>query len=107
MSTSVAGTDSDQLLLSGAIQDVRLEHLGGSIGTEVFRLFFRNVEVGQARFYSSRKTILIRFDLPEDFTDCPDFFRGEDEDTEEPFQCPAWNTWGEFSKALIAYPLNR
>jgi hypothetical protein len=67
--------------------------------------FFRNIEVGQARFYSSRKTILIRFDLPEDFTDCPDFLRGEDEDTEKPFQCPAWNTWEQFLKSLKTYPL--
>jgi hypothetical protein len=95
----------DQMLLSGSIPDVRLEYFGGSIGTDVFRLFFRNIEVGQARFYSSRKTILIRFDLPEDFTDCPDFLRGEDEDTEKPFQCPAWNTWEQFLKSLKTYPL--
>jgi hypothetical protein len=98
---------SDHLLLSDSIQDVRLEYLGGSITTDVFRLFFRGIEVGQARFYSSRMTLLIRFDLPEDFTDCPDFFRGEDEETGEPFRCPAWNTWDEFSKALTAHPHTR
>jgi hypothetical protein len=106
MKTTTAAT-TDHLLLSESIQGVRLEYFGGSISTDVFRLFFHDIEVGQVRFYSSRKTILIRFDLPEDFTDCPDFFRGEDEDTGQPFQCPAWNTWGEFSKALIACPLIR
>lgn len=98
---------SDYLLLSGSIQDIRLEYIGSSISSDVFRLFFQDTEVGQARFRSSRKTLLIRFDLPDDFTDCPDFLRGEDEDTGKPFQCPAWNTWDEFSAALIAYPINR
>ena len=96
----------DQLLLSGSIPDVRLEYLGGSISTDVFRLFFQNIEVGQARFYSSLKTILIRFDLPEEFSDCPDFFRGRDEETDKPFQVPAWNTWEQFLKSLKTYPIN-
>lgn len=98
---------SDDALLSGRVPGVTLEYIGGSIGMDAFRIYLDGKEVGQARFFDGkRKTLLIRFDLPEVFNECPDWFRGQNEETGENFAAPAWNLWADFLASFKTHPFN-
>lgn len=98
---------SDDDLLSGRVPGVSMEYIGGSNGMDAFRVLIGGKEVGQARFFGgNRKTLLIRFDLPENFADCPDFLRGENEETGETWTAPAWNLWADFLESFKTNPFN-
>lgn len=100
-------SQSDYLLLEDRHPQIELVYHGSGGSMMAFTMSDRKTKqyLGQARFYDARKTLLIRMDLPEGFTACPDRFRGEDEDTGRPFSAPAWNTADEFVECLKKWPI--